>query len=220
MKGKDRPETDSRETAEDAGVLEQRAAVQIAKRIADGDRSAEQELVERYSRPLLFMLRRRCGDPELANDLHQDVFRIVIERLRGKSINDPTRLAGFIQSTGRNLLIGVIRRRQRRKTYADSDTIADASDNDAMDQVGEINAAQMAVHVKTLLDELGSDRDRAILNRFYLQQEDKQSICAGLDLSDLHFNRVLYRAKKRFKELLLRSETDIARDLIEGRGQE
>lgn len=220
MKGKDTPKAGSQELEDDARALEQRVAVAIAQRIADGDGSAEQELVERYSRPLLFMLRRRCGDPELANDIHQDVFRIVIERLRDNSIKDPARIAGFIQSTGRNLLIGVIRRRQRRQTYADSDAIALASDEQSTNQVGEIIAEQTAVHIRTLLDELGSDRDRAILTRFYLKQEDKESICRGLELSDLHFNRVLYRAKKRFRELLERSDTDIARGLVEGRSKE
>lgn len=217
MKGKDLPD-DTVSPEEQARAEEQGAAVALAERIAKGDSAAEQEMVERYSRPLLFMLRRRCGDPELANDLHQDVFRVVIERLRAGTIKDPARLAGFIQSTGRNLLIGVIRRRQRRQTYADSDTIALASDEEASTQVSEINDDQVAVHVRQMLEELGSDRDRAILTRFYLHQEDKQSICSALELSDLHFNRVLYRAKKRFRELLERSDSDIARNLAEGRG--
>lgn len=220
MKGKQTGEGIAPAPDEDAREEEARSAILLAQRIGDGEQQAEQELVARYSRPLLFMLRRRCGDVELANDLHQDTFRVVIERLRGRGIKDPARLAGFIQSTGRNLLIGVIRRRQRRQTYADTDTVTAAANEQQQDQFAATEAEQTAVQLRVLLRDLGSDRDRAILTRFYLQQEDKASICAALDLSDLHFNRVLYRAKKRFRELLEASSSDIARDLIRGRSKE
>lgn len=199
---------------------EAQIAQSLAQRIGDGERAAEGELVARYSRALLFMLRRRCGEPELADDLHQDVFRIVIERLRGDGIKDPARLAGFIQSTGRNLLIGVIRRRQRRQTYADSDGIALAADDGAANQVEETETEQTGVQLRTLLEELNSDRDRAILTRFYLLQEEKASICRQLELSDLHFNRVLYRAKKRFRELLESHDSQAARELVDSHGGE
>lgn len=192
-------------------------ATRLCAQIGNGEREAEQALVVRYTKPLLFMLRRRCRDPELADDLHQDVFRIVIERLRDRGINEPAKLGGFIQSTGRNLLIGVIRRRQRRQTYADSDTVNATADSDAEQQFANTHAQQTAEQVRTFLDALGSERDRAILWRFYLQQEDKSTICVDLELSELHFNRVLYRAKKRFRALLESSDSDIALDLIAGR---
>lgn len=219
MKGNQSGGGDASE-ADEARALEQRTAISLAERIGAGDPVAEQQLVTRYSRPLLFMLRRRCGDMQLADDLHQDVFRIVIERLRDRGIKDPARLAGFIQSTGRNLLIGVIRRRQRRQTYADSDAIAIAADDGIDDQVNQVQAEQTARYLRELLQELGSDRDRAILTQFYLQQRDKREICASLDLSDLHFNRVLYRAKKRFRELLEGSDTASAGELLRSRGKE
>ncbi|MEL6870282.1 MAG: sigma-70 family RNA polymerase sigma factor [Pseudomonadota bacterium] len=220
MKGRDSGKSAARDPETDARAEEQRAAAALVARICQGDLAAEQEMVQRYSQPLLFMLKRRCGDPELANDLHQDVFRVVIERLRDRGIAEPGLLAGFIQSTGRNLLIGVIRRRQRRQTYADSDTVAEARDDSQITQADETEAAQMAVHVRNLLEELGSERDRAILTRFFLNQEDKASICAGLELSDLHFNRVLYRAKKRFRELLQASDSGLVRELIAGRDKD
>jgi RNA polymerase sigma-70 factor (ECF subfamily) len=47
-------------------------------------------------------------------------------------------------------------------------------------------------------------RDRDLLVRFYLNDESKEDICASLDLTDEHFNRVLFRARNRFRELLER----------------
>lgn len=220
MKGRESGRTESGASGDISSTDEGAVACALAQRIADGDRSAEQELVVRYSRPLLYMLRRRAGDADLAEDLHQDVFRVVIERLRERGINEPEKLAGFIQSTGRNLLIGEIRRSQRRRTYTDSDAIDASPDTVSSSQFSETNDAQEATAVRELLKELKPERDRAILIRFYLQQEDKASICSALDLTDLHFNRVLYRAKKRFRALLESSAHAAAADLISRRDED
>lgn len=211
----DRPPDDG--AGNDAEASEQATATRIVERVRGGDRAAEAELVARYSRPLLFMLRRRTGDAALADDLHQDTFRVVIERLRDRGINDPGRLGGFIQSTGRNLVIGAVRRRQRRQTYTDSDAVAATADDGHRSQADAVGIEQAALHVHRLLKQLGSERDRAILVRFYLHNEDKASICDGLELTDVHFNRVLYRAKKRFRELLEASDDAFAREWIAGR---
>jgi len=42
------------------------------------------------------------------------------------------------------------------------------------------------------------------LVRFYLHEESKEQLCESFGLSDLHFNRVIFRARSRFKELLKR----------------
>ena len=216
MKGRDAGDTPDG-VAGDVQGDEASIALGLTQRIAAGDRTAEAELVERYSRPLLFMLRRRAADPALAEDLHQDVFRVVIERLRDRGIKEPTKLAGFIQSTGRNLLIGELRRAARRRTYADSDTVEIAVDPDADPdaQFAATDQAEVAEAVRRLLDELRPERDRALLIRFYLRQEDKANICAALGLTDLHFNRVLYRAKRRFRQLLESSNHPVATELAE-----
>jgi RNA polymerase sigma-70 factor (ECF subfamily) len=37
----------------------------------------------------------------------------------------------------------------------------------------------------------------------YVRDEDKDEICASLGIDSTHFNRVLFRAKQRFRELLV-----------------
>ena len=55
------------------------------------------------------------------------------------------------------------------------------------------------------LESLPTERDREVLRRFYLTVEDKDRICDDLGLTRLQFNRVLYRARERFRELWLAS---------------
>ena len=189
----------------DAGIEpdEAEVATDLVRRIAAGDASAEATLVERYSRGLLYLLRRLGVSPELADDLHQETFRIVIERLRKKELDDPAGLAGFLRGTARNLVIAEHRKTARRKPDGDPDGLEQAV-HPAPGQLQAVLLDEEADIVRRLIRELPTARDQQILMRFYVAEEEKESICSDLGLDSLHFNRVLFRARSRFKELLER----------------
>lgn len=179
---------------------EAEVAADLARRIAAGETAAEAELVQRYSRGLLYLLRRLGASPDLADDLHQETFRIVLERLRGKGIDDPAGLAAFLRATARNLLIAERRKTARRRTEADDEELA-RTEYPAPSQLSAVLLDEEAETVRRLISELPTDRDRQILLRFYVAEEEKETICADLGLDSLHFNRVLFRARQRFKEI-------------------
>jgi RNA polymerase sigma-70 factor, ECF subfamily len=196
---------------------EQLAAAALVHRVGTGERAAETELVRRYSRGLRHVLRRRTSDQALAEDLAQDTFRIAIERLRKGPIDQPESLAAFLYSTARNLLIAHQRKEWRRGTTADSEAIELAPD-DTRNPYGEVSREQVSRLVRQLLGELPVPRDREILQRFYVQEQDKEAICSALALDGLHFNRVLHRAKQRFRQLLLHADRRAQLRLVEGSG--
>ncbi len=177
----------------------------LVRRIQSGDRDAESELVHHFSRGILFLLRRAGARPEEAEDLHQETFRIVLERLRGPGLEQPEAFIGFLRGTARNLLRAKWRKHSRRRTEADSEAV-DAAVDGRLDaapvQQQRIEQHQRARLVRRLIGELKTDRDRQILYRTYLAEDDKLDICTDLELSPEHFDRVLYRARQRFKKLL------------------
>ena len=63
-------------------------------------------------------------------------------------------------------------------------------------------ARESSALVRHVLQDLANERDRQILLRFYIAEEDKDRISADYGLSSLQFNRVLHRARQRYKELL------------------
>ncbi len=170
-----------------------------------GDRSAEAELVERYGRGVLYLLKRKTRDPELALDLRQETFRVAIEHLRAGGLEDAARIGAYLRGIAVNLAIADARKSTRRATTADSDAIELAADPTA-GPAENVSTEQIRAAVRGLLDELPVQRDREILLRFYINDEDKDSICAGLGVDSAHFNRVLFRAKERFRELVLVAE--------------
>lgn len=180
-------------------------ATELVRRIEKGDPIAEARLVERYSRGLLYMLQRTTRNPFLAEDLHQETFRIVLERLRTRGLGQPEKLTGFIHRTARNLFIANYRKALRRQTQNDDSAIRKVVDP-APNQLGSFLDKEEADLVRQLISELKPDRDRQLLLRFYIAEEEKEQICRDLGLSSLHFNRVLFRARQRFKDLLERFE--------------
>ncbi|MFY9826024.1 MAG: sigma-70 family RNA polymerase sigma factor [Thermoanaerobaculia bacterium] len=187
------------------GPSEGEVAADLVQRIKAGETDAEAELVERYSRGVLYLLRRLGVPPELAKDLHQEAFRIVLERLRGRGLNEPAGFVGFLHGAVRNLAVAEQRKSARRRTDLDDEEVSHAL-HPAPSQLQQVLRHEETAIVHRLIGELATDRDRQLLMRYYVAEEDKEQICADLGLDGVHFNRVLFRARQRFKELLERFE--------------
>ena len=195
--------------------LEPQISADLVARIGRGEHAAEEQMVRRYERGLLYLLRRHTRDPELALDLCQDTFRIAIEKLRGASLDEPERLAAYLRGVAMNLAIADRRKSARRATTADSEAVEAAADH-RVGPLSDVSREQVGRAVRRLLDELRTPRDREILLRLYIHDEDKEAICRSLGVDSIHFNRVLFRAKQRFKELLLRAEQTHGLRLVSG----
>jgi RNA polymerase sigma-70 factor, ECF subfamily len=168
----------------------------MVRRIMDGDRCAEAELVARFARGVRMIISRTSSDRSVVDDLCQETFRLTLEKVRRGDVRDPDRLPGFICSLARNIVVAHFRRAERTAGAVIPDT-ADPSPN----QLDRLLARERAAAVRAVLGELGSERDRQILLRFYVAGDSKNAICADLGLSSLHFNRVLFRARERYRLL-------------------
>lgn len=185
-------------------MVEAAQSGELVARILAGEKAAESELVERYSRGVAIILNRATGDQSLAEDLSQETFQLTLEKIRGGEVREPERLSGFICSLARNLATDHYRRSRRSEQVDDPDAVEMVAAT-APSQLDRVLQAEKSKRVRQLLSEL-SDRDREILRRFYIEEEDKERICADLGLSSLHFNRVLHRARERYRELYRRVE--------------
>jgi RNA polymerase sigma-70 factor (ECF subfamily) len=181
-------------------------ASDLVRRIAAGDPAAEAQLVARYSRGIRYLLRRLGAGPELAEDLHQETFRLVLERLRRRGLAEPAGLVGFLRGVARNLAMAERRKAFRRRTDGLDPLDLAAAEDPAPSQLQAVIWNEQAGLVRRLIGELATDRDRQILLRFYVGEEDKARICADLGLDSMAFNRVLFRARQRFKQLAERRQ--------------
>lgn len=178
---------------------------ELVARILSGEKAAESELVQRYSRGVLIILHRATGDQSVSEDLSQETFQLTLEKIRGGEVREPEKLSGFICSLARNLATDHYRRSRRSEQVDDPEAVEMIAAT-APSQLDRVLQAEKSRRVRQLLREL-SERDREILRRFYIEEEDKDQICADLGLSSLHFNRVLHRARERYRELYRRVES-------------
>ena len=183
----------------------------LVTRISSGDTDAEAELYRVFSVRVFKMLQYRSGDAEVARDLTHDVFGYLIEKLRAKRLRDAGQLPAYVHQTALNVWLGYIRREHRRKTDPMSDILDGLPTDPAeMDEVCRDEEANAVYEMLQILKE----RDREILRRTYLLDQDKAHVCDALSLSSEHFDRVIYRAKKRLRQI---AETRFASLLDAGR---
>jgi RNA polymerase sigma-70 factor (ECF subfamily) len=181
-------------------AIDASAGADLVRRIIAGDRKAEEELIERYSRGVSIIIRREAGNAAVVDDLRQETFRIAMEKIRRGDVREPEKLSGFICGVARNLTISHFRGASRLESLNEIEEtrlLPDPGPN----PFDEVSQKEIAGIVRRVIKELKSERDRQVLFRFYIAEEPKERICADLGLTSLHFNRVLFRARERFKEL-------------------
>ena len=179
-------------------------SLDLVERIESGDREAEVELVSRFSRGVRLILLKRTGDPQVAKDLCQDTFVVVIRKLRARELRDASKLASFINRVAVNISIEYFRKEKRFVRSPDGIIGLNAPHIDRQDRELDFDAARD--QLKGVLKKLAIGRDQEILRRFYLSDDDKQAICRDLGLTSAHFDRVLYRAKQRMRKLINQEE--------------
>jgi RNA polymerase sigma-70 factor, ECF subfamily len=172
----------------------------LVRRILAGEKSAENELVERYANGVRIVIRQSAPDAD-AEDIYQETFCLVLQKVRRGEVREPERLSGFIVSLARNLMIDHFRRtakQQAREAPAETALLYSPEPS----QLDRLLHEQRKVLARRVLAAMPSERDRTVLSRFYIADDDKDRICEDLGLSSTHFNQVLFRAKERFRALL------------------
>lgn len=171
----------------------------LVDRIRRGDKEAESVLVQRYSRGVSFVIGQVIQNVTDVQELAQQALMIAIEKIRQGAVREPERLSGYICGIAKKLAWDHIKK-TRLRNPAQIDEIApvvDSSDG-PFEQLLRKEEAEI---VRQVIGELRVPRDREIITRHYLHDEERKSICASLSLTNVQFNRVIFRALDRFKEL-------------------
>jgi RNA polymerase sigma-70 factor (ECF subfamily) len=167
----------------------------LVQAIVSREPGADAELVSRYQGAVSAIITGISPWNGAIEDLVQETFRLAIEKIRNGEVREPERLPGFVCGLARNLALEQRRRDQRAPNDGNVEPAA------VPDHLTGLLKQESERLVRELLREQKPERDREILFRFYLDEEDKDRICRDLDLTSLHFNRVLYRARERFRDL-------------------
>jgi RNA polymerase sigma-70 factor (ECF subfamily) len=174
----------------------------LVERYRAGDRTAFTELVIRYQRPIYnaaFWVLRNAED---ANDIAQDVFLKVAERLDDY---DPRyKFFSWIYRIAVNASLNMLRRNGREESLDDDAELAAADSANPERQLGD---AQVAARVRSALMRL-STNDRMVLTLRHFSECSYEEIGEILDLDEKTVKSRLFEARRRMRGLLqdLRTE--------------
>lgn len=165
--------------------------------VRQGDRDAFGELVRRYERRLLGVIKRFLVDPDLAEDIAQETFLRVYERI---DQFDPSRRFGpWLFQIGVNLTLDALRRRRRRiwaRLFSDrnSDTQLDPSTPDPRSRQ---DLHQEVQHILKSIPE----KYRTVLILRDLENFSTSDIAAILQRKEATIRWRLAEARMKFRDL-------------------
>jgi RNA polymerase sigma-70 factor (ECF subfamily) len=182
--------------------------VDLVERIRVGETDGMQELYQLFAKGLRYHLSRQVGSEELEDKIH-DTFVVVVQAIRKGEFQEPSRLMGLVRTI------------VRRQVGASDDDVIGAGVSALHFASPGSDTEEAAFYserrdlIQRVLDEL-PERDRELLSRFYLKEEDQETICRVMGLSEAQFRILTSRAKARFgalgKKLLANKKSPSARE--------
>lgn len=191
-------------------------AHRIVEAIQKGNKAAEKALVTHYWKGLFFVLNKRANNPELVQDIAQDTFIITIEKIRKGELRQAGSLNGFVRQTGVNLLLAHYRKETRRATDCAEQIGIELPDH-AIAYFELLNSRKVLALVQQCLNELDTERDKLLIQNYFIYEKSKIQICQDFDIDSAHFDRVLYRARARLKKVIFNLLPDQSDDHEHGK---
>ena len=174
---------------------------QLVEQIEAGGPGAVEELYRRYQANLIGILHLRHRDYAAVEDIVQNTLILVVRKIRDRELKKPAALTGFVRQIGVNLLKNYRRGESGPIVYPGEDKIPEPVDRKTT-PFESLTQAQIDQMVRRAMSRLSTPRDRELLKRRYLYDEDKAVTCEALDLTPAHYDRVLYRARKRLMSMI------------------
>jgi RNA polymerase sigma-70 factor (ECF subfamily) len=163
---------------------------EIVRRIIAKDPDAEEEMVRRYRDGVSQIIYQVVRNQSVTEDLAQESLIKALEKIRNGDVREPERLSGYICAIARFMALDHIRK-MRSAMKLEEEGVADLS-------------KEKAEIVRKVISEMKVQRDRDVLFRHYILEEEKDKICADLNLTRDQFSRIIFRAHQRYKELHLK----------------
>ncbi len=177
------------------------------KTLPTRDISSEAVLIQHLMPKLNMLVKKTVWDRNIAEDIRQDVLEVMVVKFREGVVNQLDSAVAYAVGVCRYQLFSYIKKRKRNDKY-----FIHCDETDSLilmvDERGYVlqtllngESAQM---VKLAIANLTQERDRVVLTQFYLYDKPVACLSKQFGMTEMHFYRVMFRAKKRLLEELLK----------------
>ena len=179
---------------------------EYVEQLREGDPSTEQHFVTYFDQLLRIKLRAKMLASETVEDLRQETYIRVLVALRKDGVRQPERFGAFVNSICNNVLLEFYRS-SSRTTPLEEPQLERADEN--VDLEGQLVTKQTKERVRQVLQALPK-KDRALLQAFFLQEKDKNEVCAQFGVDRDYLRVLLHRAKDKFRVLYEKDRETLA----------
>jgi RNA polymerase sigma-70 factor, ECF subfamily len=169
----------------------------VVARIERGDQAAEVELYRVFSRGLRFLILRQLGPDGLEDNIHE-CFLTTLEAIRRGQVREPARLMGFVRTIVQRKIAGQIEKKieiRARLCSLDRPIYSRSFQTSENPEFAAVERQRLAL-ARTELARL-PERDREVLERFYVLDQAKEQICEDMGLSETQFRLIKSRTKAK-----------------------
>lgn len=186
--------------------------VNLIQRILSGDETAFESLIEKYRRQVHAHAWRRTGDFHIAEDITQDTFLLVYQKL--ETLEDLTQFSRWLYAIVNRLCIAWYR---KNRIHTESFEETDSSEIEIDAYSRYVAAEHMKTNnivqrdlVQNLLSKL-KESDRHVVTLHYFNEMTYSEIGSYLGVSESTIKSRLHRARKRLKkyEFMIQEALDI-----------
>ena len=171
------------------------------RRLREGDQPTERHFTRYFGELLLVKLRSRPRSPELVEDARQETFLRVLITLRKNGLEHPERLGAFVNSVCNNVLLEFYRKDGR--TTGLPEGYDEPAGEGASPDTSLVTSERRRI-IRNILAEL-SPKDRGLLRDVFIDEKDKDAVCAGLGVDRQYLRVLLHRAVVRFRSAMDRT---------------
>ena len=169
------------------------------QRLTEGDAETERHFVCYFSPLLQIKLRQRLRSREQLEDLRQEVFLRLFRSLRqGRGLQRPERLGAYVHSICNNVMLEYLRGKRKPEDWYEG--VEEQRDPGACVERELVNQ-DLARQMRSLINRMRS-KDRFLICAIFLDGRDKDEVCREQGVGRAHLRVLLYRAKKRLRQLL------------------
>jgi RNA polymerase sigma-70 factor (ECF subfamily) len=163
------------------------------------DRATITTLIKMHYSGLINRVRGLVRSKDMAADMVHQAIAITLEAIKAGRIGCTDQIPGYVYKTCEYLLCNYRRNMGNRPDLrADPEHLATLADDEQVDFSDQQRIKETVLLALRSL----SSRDRDVVVRFYLYDEDKETICRDFKLSRPLFNKIISRARQRLKDQL------------------
>jgi RNA polymerase sigma-70 factor (ECF subfamily) len=165
------------------------------RRLKEGDGPTEEHFARYFGSLLRIKANSRLRSWQAADDVRQETLLRVLRNIRRGDIEHPERFGAYVNTVCNNVMLELFRRDSRWDQFPEGGSEPASGEAGAeSDMVDE----ERRTLVRQALNELPS-RDRELLQRIFLNEEDRDAVCQEFGVNRENLRVLLHRARGRLR---------------------